>query len=92
MTASNDSLTTASKSLIPQVMLAWYAVLFFSLAISPFDSRIWWGSNILPVAFVAVLILTHRTFPLSNTSYVLITLWLTLHTVAVHYTYPKVPV
>jgi len=92
MTASNDSLTTASKSLIPQVMLAWYAVLFLFLAISPFDPRIWWGSNILPVAFVAVLVLTHRAFPLSNTSYALITLWLTLHTVAVHYTYPKVPV
>jgi putative membrane protein len=84
MTASNDSLTTASKSLVPQVMLGWYAVLFVSLAISPFDSRIWWGSNILPVAFVAVLVLTHRTFPLSNTSYVLITLWLTLHLCPYH--------
>ena len=35
MTASNDSLTTASKSLIPQVMLAWYAVLFFSWQFRP---------------------------------------------------------
>jgi putative membrane protein len=92
MAASSDSLTIPPKSLIPQAMLAWYGALFLSLAISPFDSRIWWGSNILPVAFVAVLILTHRAFPLSNRSYVLITLWLTLHTVAVHYTYPKVPV
>ena len=36
-------------------------------------------------------VLTYRTFPLSNASYILISLWLTLHTVAVHYTYPKVP-
>ena len=79
------------KALIPQIMLVWYVILFVALSIAPLDLRIWWGSNILPVVFVAVLVLTHRTFPLSNTSYFLITLWLTLHTVAVHYTYPKVP-
>ncbi|WP_447984946.1 DUF2238 domain-containing protein [Nitrospira sp. Nam74] len=49
------------------------------------------GANILPVLFVSVLVTTHRRVPLSNASYVLITVWLTLHTVAVHYTYPKVP-
>jgi putative membrane protein len=79
------------KSLIPYMMLSWYGLLFLVLAVAPLDVRIWWGSNILPLAFVAVLALTHRTFPLSNTSYILITAWLTLHTVAVHYTYPKVP-
>jgi putative membrane protein len=91
MKVSSDALVVASKSLIPHVMLAWYAALFLVLAISPADYKIWWGSNVLPVTFVAVLALSHRTFPLSNTSYVLITLWLTLHTIAVHYTYPNVP-
>src|SRR6185295_9470538 len=33
----------------------------------------------------------HQTSPLSNLSYLAITVWLTLHTIAVHYTYPKVP-
>ena len=91
MTASCITKPRRSKSLIPQIMLGWYAVLFLALAITPLDARIWWGSNILALAFVAVLVLTHRRFPLSNTSYVLITAWLTSHTVAVHYTYPKVP-
>lgn len=91
MTALTTLRQTNAKSLIPQIMLAWYAALFLALAIAPSDVRIWWGSNILPLAFVVVLVLTHRLFPLSNTSYVLITGWLTLHTVAVHYTYPKVP-
>jgi putative membrane protein len=72
-------------------MLLWYGGLFTALALAPVDPRIWWGSNILPVAFVAALVFTHRAFPLSNTAYVLITAWLTLHTIAVHYTYPKVP-
>ncbi|WP_447978439.1 DUF2238 domain-containing protein [Candidatus Nitrospira bockiana] len=78
-------------SFIPQLMLAWYLALFGVMAIAPVDPRIWWGANVLPVLFVAVLVLTHRAFPLSNASYVLITIWLTLHTVAVHYTYPQVP-
>jgi putative membrane protein len=72
-------------------MLAWYLALFFVMAIAPVDPRIWWGANILPVLFVATLVVTHRSFPLSNASYVLITVWLTLHTIVVHYTYPKVP-
>jgi putative membrane protein len=91
MIASSIIQAMSPRSLIPQMMLAWYAVLFLTLAIAPMDVRIWWGSNILPLAFVTVLLLTYRAFPLSNTSYILITAWLTLHTIAVHYTYPKVP-
>jgi putative membrane protein len=91
MTASSVEQAMSRKSLIPPMTLAWYAVLFLALAMAPLDTRIWWGSNILPLAFVTVLVLTHRAFPLSSTSYLLITAWLTLHTVAVHYTYPKVP-
>src|SRR5215216_7209240 len=91
MIAPSDTLDAPSMSLIPLTMLASYTALFLTLALSPLDYRIWWSSNMLPMAFVAGLVLTHRTFPLSNTSYVLITLWLTLHTIAVYYTYPKVP-
>ena len=91
MTVSSIIQTMSPRSLIPQMMLTWYAVLFLALAIAPMDVRIWWGSNILPLAFVTVLLLSYRAFPLSNTSYILITAWLTLHTIAVHYTYPKVP-
>ena len=45
--------TPCAKSLIPQLMLAWYALVFLALAIAPLDMRIWWGSNILPLVFVA---------------------------------------
>jgi putative membrane protein len=82
----------SKRPLIPSMMMFWYVALFAALAIAPMDPRIWWGANILPLAFVATLMLTYRAFPLSNTSYMLITAWLTLHTIAVHYTYPKVPI
>ena len=61
------------------------------MAIAPLDPKIWLAANVLPLFFVATLVVTHRAFRLSSLSYLLITVWLTLHTVAVHYTYPKVP-
>ena len=77
---------------IPQLMLGWYLAFFCAVAIAPLDQKVWWSINVLPMVFVTTLIATHRRFPLSNASYVLITVWLTLHTIAAHYTYPKVPV
>ncbi len=91
MSYSNDVPVWRSWS-IPQLMLAWYLAFFTAMAIAPLDLKVWWSINVLPVAFVATLVATHRKYPLSNTSYVLITVWLTLHTIAAHYTYPKVPV
>jgi putative membrane protein len=88
---SNEAIVSRRASFIPQLTLAWYLALFVVMAMAPVDPKIWWGQNILPVLFVATLVLTHRSFPLSNASYMLITVWLTLHTIAVHYTYPKVP-
>ena len=39
-----------------------------------------------------LLIVTHRYLPLSHTSHALITAFLTLHTIGVHYTYAEVPI
>lgn len=89
---STDEVTNEPRrSLIPHLTLAWYLSFLLFMGLAPVDPRIWWSMNVLPVLFVGVLVATHRTFPLSNASYVLITVWLTLHTIAAHYTYPKVP-
>jgi putative membrane protein len=77
--------------LAARLLLTWYVASFFLMAIAPLDRKVWFSQNILPVLLVATLVLTHRAFPLSNLAYLLVTIWLTLHTVAVHYTYPKVP-
>ncbi|GKS59625.1 membrane protein [Nitrospira sp.] len=84
-------LATPRGPLLAKLMLVWYMTLFLLMAISPVDPRIWWGANVLPIIFVTALVVTFRRFPLSTTSYLLISLWLTLHTIAVHYTYPQVP-
>ncbi|MDE3017588.1 MAG: DUF2238 domain-containing protein [Nitrospirota bacterium] len=72
-------------------LLGWYLLLWAVMAISPLDRRDWFLENILSVALVAVLAVTYRRFPFSLLSYGLMTVFLTLHTVAAHYTYSEVP-
>ena len=51
------------------------------------DRKDWALENSLAVAFVAVLVVSHRRVPLTNISYTLIFLFLCLHTIGAHYTY-----
>lgn len=73
-------------------LLAWYVLVSVWMAHAPADQEFWLLASILPALFVAVLIAMYRVFPLSPASYALITVFLTLHTVGVHYTYAEVPV
>ena len=74
-----------------QGLLGWYILVWVVLAISPFDRRDWFLENILALLLVGTLLATYRTFPFSDLSYVLMTLFLTLHAVGAHYTYAEVP-
>lgn len=80
------------RNRLVQGLLAWYLLIWIWMAISPVDRGDWLLENILAVTAVAVLLLTARRFQLSNRSYVLITLFLTVHAVGAHYTYAKVPI
>jgi putative membrane protein len=72
-------------------LLLWYVALSVWTAYEPADRQFWMLSSILPGVLVLVLVGTYRCLPLSPISYVLITSFLTLHTVGVHYTYAQVP-
>jgi putative membrane protein len=73
-------------------LLVWYVIVSLWTALDPADPQFWLLSSILPTLFVLVLVVAHRRFPLSHASYALITAFLTLHTIGVHYTYAQVPV
>jgi putative membrane protein len=60
-------------------------------AIRPLDRHDWVLENLLVFAVMAILIGTYRAFPLSDLSYLLITVFLTLHAIGAHYTYSAVP-
>lgn len=72
-------------------LLVWYVLLSLWTAYAPADRQFWLLSSILPGLLVLLLIGTHRYLPLSPASYVLITLFLTLHMIGVRYTYAEVP-
>jgi putative membrane protein len=74
-----------------QALVVAYAVWWVFFAVAPKDRFDWVLENLLVFIFVPVLTLTYRRFPLSDLSYVLITLFLALHAVGAHYTYSEVP-
>lgn len=80
-----------SKSLLLKSLLAWYLIFSMTMAITPADRQFWAIASVLPILLVLWLVMTHRVLPLSGMSYILITLYLTLHTIGVHYTYAQVP-
>ena len=60
-------------------------------AINPTYRHDWLLENYLVFIFVPVIIITGRYFRLSNVSYGLITLFMSLHVIGSHYTYAEVP-
>jgi putative membrane protein len=76
----------------PLVLLALYLVVWAVLAVDPNYRSDWWLENILPFVFVPLLVATYRRFPLSDVSYTLIALFMTLHAVGAHWTYAEVPI
>ncbi len=68
-----------------------YTLVWIWAAINPLHQADWLLENILVIIFVFLLIVIYKKFPLSDLSYILITIFLTLHTIGSHYTYAEVP-
>jgi putative membrane protein len=81
-----------SDSYFLPIAVACYVGFWIILAIHPLDRSDWLLENLLIFISVAVLALTYRRFQFSNTSYALILIFLTFHTIGAHYTYAKVPI
>lgn len=61
------------------------------MAIKPVDRSDWLMENLLTFIFVGALLATYPVFQFSGLSYLLITIFMTLHTIGSHYTYQQVP-
>ena len=68
-----------------------FAIAWIWAAIDPIHPDDWILENILVVLFVPFVFWASRYFLFSNTSYILVTLFLILHVVGSHYTYAEVP-
>lgn len=76
----------------PAVLLILYLVFFAVLAFGPLDRATWFAEN-LTVWIVAgvLLFLYYKGVRFSNTAYVLMGVFIFLHTLGGHYTFEKVP-
>jgi putative membrane protein len=90
-TATTGPAAPFSRNRLLQGLALWYVVWWVVLAIAPIDRGDWLLENILAVTGVTALVVTYRWFRFSDLSYVLLTVFVTLHAVGAHYTYAEVP-
>jgi len=76
---------------LPLCLLALYLIVFSVCAFSPYDRDVWWAENIPAMLVVAALVWISRNYRFSNTSYVLMSVFIILHTIGGHYTFERVP-
>ena len=76
---------------IPHILLGLYIVHFSVLAVNPYSRDVWFAENLPMVIIVLALVSTYRRFAFSNTSYLMMSALVYLHTVGGHYTFERVP-
>ena len=79
------------KLKLPHILLLLYIILFTLLAIHPYDREVWIAENLPIVGIVLILVFTYRYYQFSNTSYILMSFLIFLHTIGGHYTFERVP-
>lgn len=76
---------------VPHVLLFLYVVLFTALAVNPYDRTVWTIENIPILLIVLILVFTYNKFEFSDTSYILMSFLIYLHTIGGHYSFARVP-
>lgn len=76
---------------LPHVLLGLYIAEFIALGINPYSRDVWIAENIPMVLIVLGLASTYRLFAFSNTSYLMMSMLVFLHTIGGHYTFERVP-
>lgn len=82
---------TRQNYTVPLLLLALYILVFSVCAIAPYDRAVWWAENIPVLMVVAALLWISRSYRFSNTSYILMSVFIILHTIGGHYTFERVP-
>lgn len=91
-TASSETRANFRNNRLLQALAAGYGVIWLVAAIAPTTRFDWFLENLIVIAFLALLVATYRAFPLSDLSYTLIAIFLSLHAVGAHYTYSETPI
>lgn len=81
-----------SRRVVPFACLIAYAIVWVWAAINPVYPADWLLENVLAILAIAFFIVTYRGFPLSNLSYIPLTIFMILHAIGAHYTYAETPI
>ena len=77
---------------IPHILLGLYIVEFLALSVNPYERTTWFVENATVMVIVGILVALYATgIRFSNTSYVLMSMLIFLHTVGGHFTFERVP-
>lgn len=80
------------KQYIPHSLLIVYLALFVYLGMSPYARDVWYVENGPILGIVVLLVISwFKGLRFSNTSYVLMSVLIYMHTIGGHYTFEKVP-
>lgn len=79
------------QSRLVKILQTIFVLEWVILAIEPYYRSDWLLENILVILFIGLLMLARRHVVFSNTSYILIFIFLFLHEIGAHYTYSEVP-
>lgn len=81
----------SNKSPVLYWLTALYSIVFIFSAIEPSSRAVWIAEIIPAVGVLAVIWWLSRSYRFSNTAYVLMFVWLVLHTIGSKYTFAEVP-
>lgn len=76
---------------VPHILAVMIVATMVWSSINPADMRVWWAEMTPIMLIFGVLLFTFRKFQFSNTSYVLMSVLLIMHTIGAHYTFANVP-
>ncbi len=76
---------------LPFILAGIYAVIWAVAAVGPVSREDWLLENLLVFLTLGIVVWGYRRRPLSNGSYVLITIFMATHAVGAHYTYAEAP-
>ena len=79
------------KHAVPLILATIFMAMSLWAGISPSDREVWYAESLPLFVVFLILVLTYKKFKFSNTAYILMSVWLILHTIGAKYTFANVP-
>ena len=80
------------KHIIPILLLVIYAIIFISFSFGPYERDVWLVENATVwVVLIPIIILYVKGVRFSNTAYILMSIFIFMHTIGGHYSFARVP-